>query len=381
MERRLIGTQILAALALAGWLAAAAPASGAGPYLETVLPPGTAALNDRGTVAGTRLNPAGQYHAFRWSGGVFTDLGSLGGSYSNGLGINNSGTVVGVSSTATQGAHAFIAGPGGMTDLGPLGGVASAAVDINERGQVAGNITTGEGRQRAFLYENGVARDLGTLNGTDSTAHAINEAGQIVGRSGRRAFLYDDGVMLDLGTLGGEHSAAYDINDAGQVVGAAGLAGSGSQGHAFVWQDGAMTDLGTTGHRGDFHDSAAYAINDHGDIVLSNLRDFRREAIVLENGVRTYLNLPDPLAGTSASYPFAINDLGQVLAYANPPGGEQVVVRYAPVPGIPEPGAVSLSLAGLAVLAWRRRVRSSSTKPVPTANISQLDGSGIGVSR
>ncbi len=376
--------QVLPALALASVLGWPVPASAGGPYVETVLPLGASALNDSGAVAGTFLNPAGHYRAFRWNNGSFTDLGTLGGSYSNGLGINAGGAVVGVAGTAANTAHAFVAGDGGMIDLGTLDGVASTAVAINDRGQVAGNVTTADGRQRAFVYDNGTMRYIGTLNGTDSVAHAINNAGQVVGRSGERAFLYADGIMRDLGTLGGSHAVAWDINDAGRVVGAAGTLDSGSASHAFLYADGTMSDLGTTGFPGEIHDSAAFGINEHGDIVLTNLRNFRRDAIVLEDGVRTFLNLPDPPGGNSATYPFDINKPGQVLAYASAPDGTPQVLLYTPAAAIPEPGNALLWLGGLGVLAGRftwRLIRRSARSTMPVAAISEPDGSGTGVSR
>ncbi len=68
------GKTRLAALLLTSVLGAL-PASATGPYVETVLPLGSAALNDAGSVTGSFLNPAGHTRAFRWNGIAFTDLG------------------------------------------------------------------------------------------------------------------------------------------------------------------------------------------------------------------------------------------------------------------------------------------------------------------
>ena len=51
-------------------------------------------INSYGQVAGSSDTPVAQ-HSVRWTGTPPTDLGSLGGSYSNGLGINDSGQVAG----------------------------------------------------------------------------------------------------------------------------------------------------------------------------------------------------------------------------------------------------------------------------------------------
>ena len=51
-----------------------------------------------------------------------TDLGSLGGGSSVGLDINNSGQVTGYSTLPSGATHAFLYSGGVMTDLGTLGG-------------------------------------------------------------------------------------------------------------------------------------------------------------------------------------------------------------------------------------------------------------------
>jgi uncharacterized membrane protein len=61
-----------------------------------------------------------------------------------------------------------------ITDLGALGGTWSEAVAINERGQVVGD--------PAFLWQSGRIRRLVPLAaGADTNAIALNDRGQVVG--------------------------------------------------------------------------------------------------------------------------------------------------------------------------------------------------------
>lgn len=66
----------------------------------------------------------------------------LGTGYTIGRGINDAGQVVGVSAS-----HAFITGPDGvgMTNLGTLGGRYSEVYAVNDLGQVAGQSNTNRG--------------------------------------------------------------------------------------------------------------------------------------------------------------------------------------------------------------------------------------------
>ena len=91
----------------------------------------------------------------RYSGGVMTDLGPLGGNYSAAAAINTGGTIVG-RSDLSYGTHALQYSDGVMSDLAPylisigLTGW-SQALDINDNGDIVGWGFDGQGRQHAFL--------------------------------------------------------------------------------------------------------------------------------------------------------------------------------------------------------------------------------------
>ncbi len=71
-----------------------------------------------------------------------------------------------------------------VTDIGSLGGTFTQAFRINEVGQVTGGSTTSSGDLHAFLWTQGSGMiDLGTLGGPTSLAFGINDQGVVVGGS------------------------------------------------------------------------------------------------------------------------------------------------------------------------------------------------------
>ena len=233
------------------------------------------AINDSGQVVGDSTVGNGHSHAFLYSSGTMTDIGTLGGIFSYGQGIGSGGQVVGWSATLTSGNnyHAFVY-DGTMHDLGTLGGATSRAISMNAAGQIVGNSVNSIGIDRAFLYSNGIMSDLGALPGGagSSTAYSINNIGQIVGTSNspglNRAVLFSGSSVTDLGALGGG-SYALNINNGGNIVGESYLSGNSGTIHAFLYTGGAMYDLNqrldSSGTSWSL--TSAQAINDNGWIV------------------------------------------------------------------------------------------------------------------
>jgi probable HAF family extracellular repeat protein len=207
------------------------------------------AISDSGQIVGWFYKGPNMYygfaHAFLYSGGTMTDLGTFPGSSweatSYASAINASGQVVGSCGFGIQ--HAFLYSSGTMTDLGTLPGYSwSVANGINASGQVVGYVDTGSGDQHAFFYSGGTMSNLGVLpGGSYSLATGINSTGQIVGYGSASdgyedAFLFDNGTMTDLNSLidpssGWRLERATAINDSGQVVG---YGGDGGNIHAFL---------------------------------------------------------------------------------------------------------------------------------------------------
>ena len=182
--------------------------------------------------------PGNQIHrAFLFQDGKFQDLGTLGGGNAAALAINDRGQISGGSELTTSidptvgfvPDHAFLWSKGAMTDLGTLGGKFSLGIFVNNQGAVVGFSTLiGEQHAHGFLWRNGSLTDLGVLVGdTDSQATSMNAFGQVVGLSansrGMRGFIWQNGVMTDLNTLinpnsGFQIALGASINDHGEIA-------------------------------------------------------------------------------------------------------------------------------------------------------------------
>lgn len=253
-------------------------------------------INTSGQVVGWSTTVSGQRHAFMYSNGLMTDLGTfIGGTTSEADAISDVGVVVGSSGINGVGPgfpeirQGFVWQQGKMSSVGALYCPCSFNVrygtsamnGVNDSGEVVGWSETVRGSWvlHAAQWRSGALQDFGGGGGDWSVSHvfAINNAGQMAGdyaqNAGqlgtntfdRQASLWQsDGTREDLGVLPGySSSTALAIDYRGDVAGWSGSA-DGSASHAFLWRRGAMHDLGVLP---GYANSAALALNAFGQVV------------------------------------------------------------------------------------------------------------------
>ncbi len=325
-------------------------------------------INASGFVTGWAETNNGVYHAFITnSSEQMTDLGTLGGSNSAGYGINASGQVTGYSDIANNyGYHtAFVTSPSGtMSNLGSLGGGLRAGLSINDSGQV-----TGEADMTAFITNSsGQVSILSTLpGGSDGRGHSINASGQVTGFSKTADDIYHafvtnaDGQIIDLGTLGRNNSSSmgYGINDSGQVTGQTDVVSGAS--HAFITNTGGqMVDLGSLD---GYYESVGMGINASGQVVgysytpsFYTTNGSNYHAFVTDNGFMKDINtlLVSSATGWELTNAIGINNSGQITGAGIHNGLTHAFV-LTPVSAVPVPSAIWLFGSGLGLLVFTRR--------------------------
>jgi probable HAF family extracellular repeat protein len=271
--------------------------------------------------------------------------------------INNRGDIVGTSQVAPNYPHPVIWSNGTVTDLMPQNPAQGVANAVNDKGDVAyqqrivasiwndGKVTTtfaaGEpadinkfggmvgyyypsgaiasGPQRGFYFHDGILEDIGSLGNNLTAAGGVNDKGVVVGysrlpfSSTDHAVVWQSGVLRDLGTLGGTNSYAGAVTNSGIILGSADDAKGIN--HMVTWDAASGALLRDYGPR-----LAGYAINDHGDIVGSQL-DTGRPFLLEDDEYTWLLDLPAMReAGWTTFGAFGINDRGWIVGTGWKPG-------------------------------------------------------------
>jgi probable HAF family extracellular repeat protein len=279
-----------------------------------------------------------------------TDLGTLGGNFSQAFGMSNSGAVGGAATLANGQMHPFVWVNGVMMDLGLLGGSNGAAQNptVSLETPMWSELSTldplgedfcGFGTHlacRAAIWKAGVITPLPALGGNNAVGFSMNERGQMVGMAEtpvqdgncpapqRLRFAPvlwgpNPSQVQILPLIGGDTVGwAYGLNAAGQAVGASGAcndtyftvsSGVLSGQRAVLWDNGRAHDLGHLGGQGP---TVAVSINNRMDVVgASTLPTGEIHGFLWSTGagMQDIGVVDNDLFGA----PSSINDRGQVV--------------------------------------------------------------------
>ena len=264
-------------------------------------------------------------HAMFWHNGYKpVDLGTLGGPNSAVAwpNRNDKGELAGVAETATP---------------QPLGETWSCAAAVFYLAPPTGDVCLG------FRWRKGEMAELPTLGGDNGFATGSNNAGEIVGWAENTVrdpsciapqILQFEAVEWDaknnqptaLPPLNGDpDSAATAINDHGQIVGISGLCanavGGASAEHMVLWQNDAPTNLGSLGGQ---YWNTPMDINENGDVT--GFSDLPGDSVTAPN-FNAFIWTPKgkiqnltTLPGDSLSEGLGINDQDAVVGVSFPSG-------------------------------------------------------------
>ncbi len=228
-----------------------------------------------------------------------------------------------------------------ITDLGTLGGTFSDARDVNNDGRIVGSAAIPGGWSRAVRWTwlgSGMAPeilDLGTTGGAaNSFGTGLNDTGVIVGRAGNYPFMWRAGTisLIDQGwfTL----NEALDVNDSDQAAGQARNAGSISYGRIWSKPGTTWTFLDVPTIAGGAQKVWCSDINDSGQVAGRSESATGYHACRWTAPVGTTV-VPPPtdlgvLPGGTTSFANAINEDGTVVGYATHPTDYPHAVKWTP---------------------------------------------------
>jgi probable HAF family extracellular repeat protein len=304
------------------------------------------AVNDVGDVVGWSTTPVGYHRAVLWKGGSIVDLGTLpGGTQSEAYGISADGKIIGYSDGPGFPSHAVSwssTSPYTITDIGTFPtGTTSVARGISSSGIIVGSgftqIPDYPVGNHAFKYSGNALEDLGILMpeiGPQTTmAHGVSDNGTVIGTAlvywtnepwGWVQHAGDPAMYRPKGIDSGNSSIALSINSTGKMAGYSRMAcpetsqpflcdlavyWSTSDGQGFPLVDYSL-----------IRSSRATGINSLGDAVGYAKVNGVTHGLFWANGNPGGTQI-DPVAGSSATFPQAINSSRLIVGYVQLPAG------------------------------------------------------------
>ncbi|WP_140635763.1 PEP-CTERM sorting domain-containing protein [Methylibium rhizosphaerae] len=319
--------------------------------------------------------------------------------------INNAGTVLGTQYRTSESSRTFTYANGGLTLLSAPDEIRGNAVDLNERGDVLLTSTNRTGYSSWLFDSSGRGSQLTAPGWSVVIGQQLNDSGQVLARATRfdqwgttADIVMHNGTMSELGNAS-VVAQGFVLNNRGQVGGMYWPESAPNNNRAAIFEpDGSITTMPTQSYiqgttllndRGQavvhtrtmyygststvptahFYDGGvlteldagmgpgtmAVDLNELGQVLF--WRNRSNDLLLWDHGVVTSLtgllraHMPVGTTFGLSSESAGINDAGQILVNV------QVGNTWSPyvITPVPEPEVMALMLAGLGMLAVRRR--------------------------